>query len=242
MASPNPSDGPLSFLGITVRRSFTSGRLYFGYGMVLSTFLGLALAATGGPAFAQTYPLILPIFTVVGGMGALMAFSNDRLKGVLEYLMAYGVSPRQQFANTLLASLVLVSVVLGVSLSASLTFDLIRGGKISLELVGVLGIYGIPMSFAAEAFATTVGMFWTTLSSPRTGMSSPAGLAPFLGILPPVATLGGVALIGITYGTVSTSSFLLVAGLAVGLVALAVALLLAGTSRLLRPERLLSPA
>lgn len=242
MPSSEPSEGPLSFLGLTVRRSFVQGRLYLIYGMGMSALVGLALGAVGGAAFTDAYPLILPIFTVVGAMGALMVFSSDRLKGVVEYLMAYGVSPRRQFLNVLLASLVLVTVVLAVALGVSLTVHLARGGSVPGSMLELLAVYAIPMSYASAAFATTIGMFWTALSSPRFGISSPAGLAPFFGILPPVATLGSIAYIGVMAGSVADSTFVTVTGVAMALVAATVGVLVRMTGRLLRRERLLSPA
>lgn len=242
MTPDDAGDGPLSFLGITIRRSLVTGRVYLIYGCVMSVLLGISLGATGGSAFSTAYPLILPIFTVVGGMGALMVFSNDRLKGVLEYLMAYGVSPKRQFVNVLVASFVLVSVLLGIALGASLTFYVLRGHVLDPAFGVGLVVYTVPMSYASEAFATTVGMFWTALSTPRAGLTSPTGFAPFIGILPSVATLGAVIVVGVSTGAVTEADFLTIAGVAMGLVAVTVVALVGSSDRLLRRERLLSPA
>ncbi len=242
MPPSGPSDGPLSYLGITIRRAFVVGRLYFVYGTAMSVLLGIGLGSTVGVAFTDAYPLMLPIFAVVGAMGALTVFTNDRLKGVIEYLMAYGVSPRRQFANVLVASVVMATVLLTVALSLSLGFYVVRGHEIPSSMGLILVLYTIPMTYAAQAFATTVGMYWTAISSPRTGLTSPTGLAPFIGILPPVATLLSFVVIGVTGGTVDQSTFLIVSGLAMTLVAAVVGSLLALSSRLLRRERLLSPA
>jgi hypothetical protein len=65
--------------------------------------------------------------------------------------------------------------------------------------------YTLPMSYASQAFAATVGMYWSALSSPRQGLNSPIGLAPFIGILPTVATLGAVIALGI-FGNDSTGA------------------------------------
>ena len=219
-----------------------SGRVFLIYGTVMTSLLGIALGSLSAAAFIMAWPLLLPIFTVVGAMGALQVFSNDRVKGVLEYLMAYGVSPRRQFLNVLLASFVLVATVMGIGMSVGLGLYIWRGNSIPDTGVAILLVYTIPMSFASDAFATTVGMFWTAISSPRAGMSSPAGLAPFFGILPPVATLGAVAFIGVTQGAVSSTTFELITALATGAVAVMVLLLLGLADRLLKRERLLSPA
>lgn len=241
MAASEADEGPLSLLGSTVRRSFTGGRFYLIYATAMSLLFVVGLGFAGGSAFTSTVPTLLPIFGVVGSMGALTIFTNDRMKGVLEYLMAYGVSPRRLFTNVLLAGLALVTVVLGVALGVGLSVYLGRGRSLGLEFTLLLGIYTLPMTYASVAFATTVGMYWTSLSSPRMGMNSPTGLAPFIGILPSLATLGAVLALGATHQG-STTSYLLIVGGAVALLAIAVLLLLGMIGRLLRRERLLSPA
>ncbi len=241
MPPSGPAEGPLSFLGLTIRRSFYVGRIYLIYGMAVSVLLGISLGATGGAAFSAAFPLLLPVFTVIGSMGGLMVFTNDRLKGVLEYLMAYGVPPRRLFVNVLLASLAIVTVLLAVALAVGLGFHVARGNGIPGNLVEGLVLYTVPMSFSTVAFATTVGIYWTAISSPRAGLTSPAGIAPFIGILPPVATLASLVVIGVTEGTVTSSQFLIVYGLAIGLTTITVVLLLGLSGRLLRRERLLSP-
>lgn len=240
MAAPPSSEGPLSLLGITVRRSYATGRFYLVYASVMSLVFVTAMGFAGGSSFNSVVPLILPIFGVVGSMGGLTVFTNDRMKGVLEYLMAYGLSPRRLFVNVLLASLVLLTTVLGIALGVGVGIFVVRNHLPSVDFALLLGLYAFPMSYASVAFAATIGMFWTSLSSPRTGMNSPIGLAPLIGILPPAATL--MAIVGLSAtGNFSAQDFVLVAGVAVGLIALVVLLLLSLIGRLLRRERLLSP-
>ena len=105
-----PPLGPPSLFGVTVRRSFAVGRFFLGYGIAVSLFLGVVEALSGGTTYDSSFPFLLPIFGVVGSMGALVVFTNDRVKGVLEYLLAYGLSPRAIFANVLAAALVMVSL------------------------------------------------------------------------------------------------------------------------------------
>ena len=104
-----------------------------------------------------------------------------------------------------------------------------------------MGIYAIPMTFACAAFASTVGIYWTALSSLRQGINSPVGLIPFIGILPALVTLFVITAIGLS-GPVSTTNLLLTLGSAMGLVAVFVIVLLVSMGRLLRRERFLSPA
>lgn len=236
------SEEPPSLLGITVRRSMVLGRFFLVYGSGLSAFLGLALDLTSGSSFAAAFPLLLPIFASVGSMGGLAVFTSDRLKGTLEYFMAYGVSPRRLFLNVLTASVVLVSIVLSVGMGVGVGLYLLRGHAFTSGLALALGLYAVPMSYASTAFATTIGMYWSALSSPRTGLNSPIGLAPFLGVLPPVATLISVVALGVTGTSTSVSTFYGIAIVAMGLVACFVVALLAMINRFLRRERLLSPA
>jgi hypothetical protein len=230
-----------SLLSVTVRRASVTGRFFLVYGTVLSLLLGVLLAYFSGASFASSYPLFLPIFGVVGSMGGLVVFTSDRTKGVLEYLIAYGYSPRRLFANVLLTTLVLVSIVVGIGASVSLGVYFARGHTVTSNLAVGLGVYAVPMTFACAAFASTVGVYWTALSSPRQGINSPVGLIPFIGILPALATLFGIVALTLS-GPLSTTTLLLILGSAMGLVAIFVIVLLASMGRLLRRERWLSQA
>jgi hypothetical protein len=230
-----------SLLSVTVRRASVTGRFFLVYGTALSLLLGILLAHFSGASFASSYPLFLPIFGVVGSMGGLVVFTTDRTKGVLEYLIAYGYSPRRLFSNVLLTTLVLVSIVVGIGVSVSLGVYFAQGHTITSNLAIGLGVYAVPMTFACAAFASTVGVYWTALSSPRQGINSPVGLIPFIGILPALATLFVIIAIALS-GPVSTTTLLLILGSAMGLVAFVVIVLLVSMGRLLRRERLLSPA
>ena len=240
MSTASPDSLPLpSLFGPTVRRASVVGRFYLVYGSLVSAILGVALGLSRSSAFASSFPLFLPIFGVVGSMGALVVFTNDRQKGVLEYLMAYGFSPRRLFLDILATSLVLVSVVLVVALGVGLGFYLARGNSITLTLAVILGVYSVPMTYVSAAFAATAGMFWTSLSSPRMGSNSPLGLVPLIGILPATGTLGVILALE-SEGVHSATTLLIVAVGAIGLIAVTVVVLFSLTGRLLRRERLLS--
>jgi hypothetical protein len=230
-----------SLLSITVQRASVTGRFFLVYGTAISLLLGVLLAYFSGPSFASSYPLFVPIFGVVGSMGGLVVFTSDRTKGVLEYLIAYGYSPRRLFANVLLTTLVLVSIVVGIGVSVSLGVYFAKGHVVTSTLAIGMGVYAVPMTFACAAFASTVGVYWTALSSPRQGINSPVGLIPFIGILPALATVFAVVAITLS-GPLSTSTLLLIFGSAMGLVAILVIVLLVSMGRLLRRERFLSPA
>ncbi len=231
-----PTKDP-TLLGITVRRSLVLGRMFLLAGLIYAVVFSLVLGLTAGPGFDEAFPLLLPVFAVIASMGALMVFSSDRIKGVLEYLLAYGFSSRRLFVNVLLAGFVLAVILVGVSTAVGLGVRFGSGQGVSAVFVELLLAYGLPMTFASVGFAVTVGMYWTSLSSPRSGINSPVGLAPIVGIAPPLITL---VLVGFLAATTSLP-FELVAGPAVVVVALVVLALLAQVDRLLPLERLLSP-
>ncbi len=229
--------GPPSLLGISVRRSITLGRVYLLVGAGLSIFYSAVFALAAGPSFVTVFPVLLPVIAVMGGLGGMVVFTNDRLKGVFEYLIAYGLTPLRLFANILLASLVLESIVLGAGCLVGLGIYAATGHALSWALGTALGLYTIPMSYASVAFTATVGMVWTSLSSPRAGMNSPIGLLPIVGVTPAlvtlVAALAAVATRAVPARLVTTVAILLLVVVVFGLLRL--------VARRLPPERLLSP-
>lgn len=244
MADP-PGSGTLpSLLSTTFRRSLGLGRRYLVLGLAYSVLLTLSLgvsfekAPSGAASFVSTVPILLPIFAVMGSMGGMVAFSNDRVKGVFEYLIAYGVSPRRLFANSLIASLGVMSIQVGVSVALALGLSIALWHRVLADLVGLLALYSVPMSFASTALACMVGMYWTVISSPREGMSSPIGLIPFVGIAPSGLTLVAVEAVGGQYGAEGT---LIVLGVALATILGLALFLLSQVGRLLRTDRLLSP-
>ena len=188
----------------------------------------------GGVAFVTTYPLEVPIFAVLASTGGLITFTSDRTKGVFEYLIAYGVRPQSLFVNGLLATVTLAGIILGIALAVGLGLARVAGVPITWDLEQSLLLYTVPMSFAGALFTATVGMIWTSVSSPRTGMNSPIGFAPMVGIGPTVLVL-------IVAETLPSSQFYdFTAGAAVAILG-AVVVLLAASSRLMGRERFLSP-
>ncbi len=234
MAQPLPSDGPPSLLSITIRRSFTAGRAYFIVGLLYVFFLSIALSASGPSSFDSAFPIILPIFTVLGAIGGLTVFANDRIKGTFEYLIAYGVRPRRIFSEILITSLALVTAELTITLALGLGIYLAVGNVLSTTLLVGLGLYAIPETYACAALMAMFGVFWTSLSSPRAGLNSPVGFAPAFGILPQIVTL-------VLSGVFSAYLDAVLVGNVVVVVVI-VLILLSLTNRLMPRERLLSPA
>lgn len=235
MTASDSSERPPSLLAITVRRSFSVGRVYLVLSTALSLFYTIVLSIVPGNAFISAFPLLLPILGTMGAMGSMLVFTNDRTKGVFEYLIAYGVPPRRIFLNVVETSLVMLSVVEAVTLVAGLGLRAAVGQPIPLPFILDIAVYSLPMSYGTAALTSAAGMFWTSLSSPRQGMNSPLGLLPMVGVAPGVLVLIIAEAVGPARAPyVAVSAVIIV-------VLTAVALLTLG-GRLMPRERLLSPA
>ncbi len=225
-----------SLLSITLRRGLVTGRAYLAIGILVSLVLTVALLRTANrsTAFVAVFPLEIPLFASLGAMGGLMLFVGDRSKGVLEYLISYGIRPRSLFVNCLLTTVVLSTLVMGSALLVGLVGFVATGNTISTTLENSILGYTIPMTYACSLLAATSGIIWSTLSSPRTGFNSPAGIAPMLGVAPPILVLV------IAEGVDKSAYYYVTVGASVGFLLLVVALLIA-SSRLMGRERYLSP-
>jgi hypothetical protein len=237
MTSEAKGGRPLpSLLSITLRRGLVAGRAYLAIGILVSLVLTVALLRTANRStnFVAIFPLELPLFATLGAMGGLMLFVGDRSKGVLEYLISYGIRPRSLFVNCLLTTVMLSTVVMGCALVVGLVGFVATGNSISTNLENSILGYTIPMTYACSLLAVTCGIIWSTLSSPRSGLNSPVGIAPMLGIAPPVIVLV------IAEGVDKSAYYYVTVGASVGFLLLVVALLIA-SSRLMGRERYLSP-
>lgn len=202
-AGPPPEEGS-AHLGALVstnfRRAFSFGKIYVGIGMVIPLLLVAELSAAGsaataastpaGPLVGELFPLLLPVFTVLGASGALMIFASDREKGVYEYMLAYGVDVPTIFWSVIAATMGLVALVLAGSLAVSVGALAFTDGSALTAVFGELVVfYTLPLSFAAAMFMTMAGMLWSQLTARRPGVNSPVGIAPLLGIAPVLAVL-----------------------------------------------------
>ncbi|MGA7923093.1 MAG: hypothetical protein WCA77_03880 [Thermoplasmata archaeon] len=231
-----PSPGSPSLAGTTIRRTIIIGRQYLVIGVVISLVLALILlfVARHSTAFSTTFPLEVPLFAVLGSTGGLMTFTSDRTKGVFEYLIAYGVRPQSLFLYGLLSTTAMAAIILGLSLSVGLGAATVSGAALSQDFWKSVGLYTIPMSFAGALFTSTVGMIWSSISSPRTGMNSPVGIAPMVGIAPTVLVLI------VAEASPSSDFYYITVGAAVAII-VAVVGLLAMSAKLMGRERFLSP-
>ena len=225
-----------SLLSVTLRRGLIAGRAYLVIGIIVSLILTVVLLRTshGSAVFVATFPLEVPLFATLGALGGMILFVGDRSKGVLEYLISYGVRPRALFVNCLLATVMLSTIVMGTTLIVGLSGYVATGHSISSTLQNSILGYTIPMTYASSLFAATCGVIWSTLSTPRMGLNSPVGVAPLLGVAPPVLVLV------IAEGVDKSAYYYVTGGAALGFLVLVAALLVA-SSRLMSRERYLSP-
>ncbi len=189
-----------SLFNTNFRRALSFGKIYVGLGMVLPLLFTAELSVAGGaasnagtptgPIVSQLYPLLLPVFVVLGATGALMIFASDKDKGVYEYMLAYGVDVSTIFWSIIAATLGLVSLVLAVSLALTVAVLAFTNVSALSPVFGELVIfYTIPLSYAAAMFMSMSGMIWSQLTARRPGVNSPVGIAPLLGIAPVLAVL-----------------------------------------------------
>ena len=173
------------------RRALNFGRVYVLIGMFLPVLFAVQVSAAGKTAGAsvldQIYPLILPVFVVLGSLGALMIFSSDKEKGVYEYLIAYGVDASSIFWSIIVATMGIVTLVLAVSIGVTTATLAATGGTLSVGYGELILFYTIPLSYAATMFMSMAGMIWSQLTTRVAGVNSPAGIAPLLGIAPVLA-------------------------------------------------------
>jgi hypothetical protein len=193
----------------------------------------LFLGKDPGAGFDTTFPLEIPLFAVLGSTGGLMTFTSDRIKGVFEYLLAYGARPRNLFINGLLATAAMAGIILAISLSVGLGLATYRGVSFSRQFWEALAYYTIPMGFAGAMVTSTVGMIWASISTPRTGINSPVGLAPLIGIGPTILVLLAAET------APSADYYYITGGASLTLILVAIALL-ALSARLMGRERFLS--
>ena len=228
--------GTPSLIGTTIRRTAVIGWRYLAIGTGLALFLSVILLTTGktSATFLVTFPLELPFFATLGSMGGLQTFTSDRTKGVFEYLIAYGLRPRTLFADGLLATAAMSGVILGLSLSVGLGAATAHGVAFTDDFWETIALYTIPMSFAGALFVATVGMIWSSISSPRSGLNSPLGIAPMVGIAPSILVL-------IVAETSPKADYYYITAGASAAIVVAVLALLVLSARLMGRERFLSP-
>ncbi|MDR0461038.1 MAG: YhfC family intramembrane metalloprotease [Nitrososphaerota archaeon] len=232
-----------SLVKTNFKRALSFGSVYLIICIALSLLLGGILNGVASmvtdaesPAIvSQSFPLMLPLLTVIGSFGGLMVFVSDRTKGVYEYLIAYGVNVSEIFWSTLLTTLGLVTITLGISIIGNIVLLLLMGGTMQLAMFELLLLYTIPISYASVAFMTMAGMIWSSITRRIPGVNSPIGIATLLGIGPCLVVL-------ILSSFFTGSSFLLLVGGVTLILAVLVVAMLVVANKSMNRERLLSEA
>jgi hypothetical protein len=182
------------------------------------------------------FPMMAPLFAVIGSFGALMVFVSDRTRGVYEYLIAYGVSVYKIFWTTLLATFGLVTIVLSISLVGNMALLFLLGGSIQFSIIKMIFIYTIPISYASTAFMCIAGMMWSSLTVRVPGVNSPVGICTLIGMAPVIATY-----LTTLFFDVSNIFMWFISGVVLILVTLVIVMMVIASKRMNR-ERLLSDA
>jgi hypothetical protein len=231
-----------SFVQTNFKRAIIFGSVYLSIGIVMSFLLGgisswtASLSTAGSLVAFQSFPMVLPLIAIIGSFGGLMVFVSDRTKGVYEYLIAYGVSVYKIFWSTLMVTLGLVTIVLGISITGNMVLMLLMGGSIHFSLIKLILIYTLPVSYASAAFMCIAGMMWSSLTVRIPGVNSPIGISALLGIFPALAGYIG----GLFFGGLGLGNFMwVIGGLILILVTLVIVMLVVASKRMNR-ERLLS--
>lgn len=244
--SPPPEPGTANLGGLirtNFLRSLSFGKVYEAIGMVLPLLLAVefsvasktaaASGANAAPVLGSIFPLLLPVFVVLGSTSPLLIFGSDRDKGVYEYMLAYGVDVSTIFWSMIAATLGVVTVVLAGALAVSVVAVAATGGTLSLVFFELIFLYSVPLSYASTTFTCMAGMIWSQLTVRRPGVNSPAGIAPLLGMAPVLATL----FIAVGPGS---GHILYVVGGAVGTMSLAVVVMAWAASGRMQRERFIS--
>ncbi len=182
-----------SFTLINFKRSISYGKVYLILGIafpvaifVLFSFIGNVRTAT---YLISVIPMIIPVFAVVGSMGALMIFVSDKVKGVYEYLIAYGVNTFSIFWSIVISSIGLAGILLAVTIPVSFVAVNVIASTIPTIFIQLIFLYTIPLGIAVTMFMTMAGMIWSALTTRRAALNSPVGLAPIIGLAPMIVVL-----------------------------------------------------
>jgi len=157
-------------------------------------------------------------------MPVTMLYVYDKNNGVLEYLLALGMSQGDVYKRYLKAELILVSLLLIAVALANVVVGLILRGDVILPLAAA-GIAAV-LAFPVVSFVTMAMIAFSSLQKPRAGANQPLAVS-----------LGAVLLLPLLYVTPWFLPFII--GVAVDLAEAAIIAALA-TSLLLLSSKFIS--
>ncbi|MCL4344473.1 MAG: hypothetical protein JRN26_02155 [Nitrososphaerota archaeon] len=229
----------ISLFKLNFRRTVSVSKVYILIGIILPIlFAGefsfiSSTSATARITISSMYPLIMPLFIIIGSMGALWIFTSDKRKGVYEYLIASGVEVSSVFWSILMITAGLATIILVSVMIITIPIFALAHVQITPIMVETIIFYSIPMCYSSSIFMSMAGMIWASLSKRITGVNSPVGLAPLLGIIPIMVTFLISALVG------PYMSLYVAGAVSLGVFALAVVILIIANIKMDR-ERFLS--
>ncbi len=186
-SSSNSNDSILLFK-LNFKRTVSFSRIYIVIGMILPIFYSGVLFfipdASLKSSIGSLYPLLMPLFIIIGSIGPLWIFTSDKRKGVYEYLIASGIEVSSVFWSVLMITAGIVTMLLAFVLISILIIFTLAGVQITVIMVETIIFFTIPISYSSSILTSTAGMIWASLSKSMTGVNSPVGLAPLLGIIP----------------------------------------------------------
>jgi hypothetical protein len=174
-----------------LKRSARMGMIYVILSLVMAGFItvsfGIAgragnLVTTGGQTIdigASFNFMIVPfaaMFGLIITTPTYLLFVNDKNAGVVEYLLAVGMSQRDVFKGYLKAALMLslVAIVPAVVISTVLSVS-------GLEVIGLTEALAVTTGLAVVALVTFLMTAFGSMQRKPTGMNSPVGIT--IGVL-----------------------------------------------------------
>ena len=186
-SSYNSNDSILLFK-LNFKRTVSFSKIYIVTGMILPIFYSGVLFfipdASLKSSIGSLYPLLMPLFIIIGSIGPLWIFTSDKRKGVYEYLIASGIEVSSVFWSVLMITAGIVTMLLAFVLISILIIFTLAGVQITVVMVETIIFFTIPISYSSSILTSTAGMIWSSLTKSMTGVNSPVGLAPLLGITP----------------------------------------------------------
>ena len=221
-----------------LKRSARMGVLYLVIAMVMGTVLTATLSATSSgyqnvTSNGQTLNvrmyleyLLVPFTAMVALIASIpvcMLFVFDKNAGVLEYLLATGMSQREVFRGYLNASLAIACIAMTppVLINAAINGASVTTG----EVIGL----GVLTGIAAVSLVTVLMTAFSSMQRKPTGMNSPLGISLGIFAILPELFLGAIL-----------SSYALLFDVIIGAAVMVVALaMLISIDRLIQREKLL---
>lgn len=174
-----------------LKRSARMGISYVVLGLVMMVFITVSFGIAGragnlvtpggqtldiGPALNSIVVPFAAVFGLVITTPTYLLFVNDKNAGVVEYLLAVGMSQRDVFKGYLKAALALSLVAILPAVAIYMILSVA-----GLEVTGLTGVLAVMTGLADVAFVTFLMTAFGSMQRKPTGMNSPVGMT--IGVL-----------------------------------------------------------